>query len=233
MGINLNINTNTARGAGPPYPLILKDGNTVAWYDSQLLSTITKDGSDFVSAWNDKLGSGHDLLQAVGTNQPKWFSVNGILFDGVDNFMKTAAFTLIQPEMIYMVFKQVTWISNSRVFDGNLVNSGILRQVVATPQIGVFAGSASTKSSDLALNTYGIARVLFNGASSKFIVNNNIPITGDFGAANLGGFILGSNAGGGVNHSNIQVKEIILRKVADSATDEQNIYNYLSKKYGI
>ena len=30
-----------------------------------------EDEIDFVSRWNDKLGSGHDLIQATATNQPK------------------------------------------------------------------------------------------------------------------------------------------------------------------
>ncbi len=214
------------------YPLVLKDGNTVAWYDSQLLSTITKDGSDFVSRWNDRLGSGHDLLQSTGTNQPKWFSVNGILFDGIDNFMKTAAFTFDQPEFIYIVFKQVTWTDVDFVFDGFSASSGSLFQDTSTPGLKTYAGILSTLNNNLAVDTFGIARCLFNGASSKFIINETTPATGDFGASNMGGFTLGYQAGA-THWANIQVKEIILRKVADGATDEASIYSYLANKYGI
>ncbi len=216
----------------PSYPSILKDGNTVAWYDSQLLSTITKDGSNLVSQWNDRLASGHDLIQATGADQPLW-SANGILFDAVSEFMKTAGFTFNQPEFIYIVIKQVTWTHLNRFFDGNVTSSGMMRQFTLTPNITAYAGAESAGNNDLAVNTFGIIRCLFNGVSGKLIVNENTPITGDFGALDMSGFTLGSNGLGNGNWSNIQVKEVILRKVADGTTDEQNIYNYLKNKYGI
>jgi len=40
---------------------VLQDGNTVGWYIASDLSTITKDGSNKVSVWADKLASGHNL----------------------------------------------------------------------------------------------------------------------------------------------------------------------------
>ena len=105
----------------PPFgpPIILEDGNTVAWFDST--ENITKDGSNFVSVWGDKSGLSHDLLQATGTNQPLW-SAAGVLFDGVDNFMQTAPFTFNKPEQLYVVLRQVTWTANRDLWDGNLTN---------------------------------------------------------------------------------------------------------------
>lgn len=215
------------------FPSIILDGNTVGWYIAGDLTTITKDGSDFVSRWNDKLGSGHDLIQATGADQPKWFSVNGILFPGVQEFMKTAAFTFNQPEMIYIVFKQITWTSLDRFFDGEVAVSGTFYQVTSSPNVSVFAGTGATLNGSFAINTFSIIRILINGASSKLIINNETPITGELGATNMEGFTLGSQGGGITRFSNIQVKEIILRKVADATQNETAIYNYLSKKYGI
>jgi hypothetical protein len=48
----------------------------------------------------------------------------------------------------------------------------------------------------------------------------------------MGGFTLGSNQYQEA-WSNIQVKEIIIRKVSDSTADEAAIYNYLKDKYGL
>src|ERR1035437_7652790 len=91
-----------SRAVASSYPSILTDGNTVAWYDFNQASTITKDASNNVSRWNDYLGSGHDLIQATTANKPVW-SANGILSDGVTKIMKTATFTYNQPEFIYIV----------------------------------------------------------------------------------------------------------------------------------
>ncbi len=213
-------------------PAVLSDGNTVAWFDADE-AYIIKDGANLVSQMTDRTGLGHHLPQAgVDAIKPVW-SVDGVLFDGVEDYMKTAAFTLIQPEFIYMVFKQVTWALNDYIMDGQASNSGFLAQSPTTPYIKVSAGTSSSANTNLAVNTWGIARVLFNGASSKFIINETTPITGNFGAANMGGFTLGARGNPNIAFSNIQVKEVIIRKIADTAPNEAVIYNYLESRYGL
>lgn len=228
--LNLNLNITSTRK--DEVPSVIYDGNTVAWYDAQLLSTITKDVSDFVSRWNDRLGSGNDLLQATGTNQPKWFLTDGILFDGIDNYMQ-AIFTFNQPEMIYMVIKQVTWTLNDHLLDGGTNFKAELYQSSITPDLKAYAGTSSGTNSNLVLNTYGIIRLLFNGASSKLQINETSSVTGNFGALNMGGITVGSRGDGTASYSNCQIKEMIFRKVADGASDETAIYNYLANKHGI
>jgi len=212
-------------------PLVLSDGNTVAWYMADDLSTVTKDGSNLVSRWNDKLGSGRNLIQATGTNQPLWVTPDSILFDGIDNYLKTTTFTYNQPEMIYAVIKQVTWTLNDRILDGFTNGAGELRQSASTPGIRILAPTAMTSDTSLAINTWGIVRMLINSTNSKIIVNNTPTITGDAGTNNMGGFTLGAN-GAQASCSNIQVKEIILRKGVDTSDNETIIYNYLANKYG-
>jgi len=223
-------------GGGASYLAVLDDGNTVAWFD--YLKNVTKDGSDLVSVWGDKsvdsLGAlnGNDLLQATGSNQPI-VNANGILFDGIDNFMKCAAFTLVQPEFIYMVVNQVSWANFDYIFDGNTTNSGNLYQTGVSPEIAAVAGISSGRNDNLIIGIYGIVRILFDGVNSKLIVNNTSPISGDFGLRNMGGFYLGAISPAIGFFANIEVKEIIIRKVADNATDEQAIYEYLAEKYSI
>ena len=97
-------------------PAVLSDGNTVAWFD--LAENITKDGSDFVSVWGDKSGNGNDLLRIPSTRNPLW-TTDGVLFDGIDDFMKCVTFTYAQPEQIYIVVKQISWTSTEYLFTGN------------------------------------------------------------------------------------------------------------------
>lgn len=228
--ININRNSHAGyRRRGDITPPILNDGNTVAWFDSA--ENITKDGSDFVSVWGDKSGLSHDLLQATGTNQPL-HTADGVLFDGVDNFMKCAAFTLNQPEQIYIVFKQVTWTNNNGIFDGDGLVTGLMSTEGSTPRLIVKTDASSAQNANLAVDTFGIARVLINGASSSFQINETTAVTGDFGTRDMGGFTLGG-AGGGIINSHIQVKEVIIRKIVDTAPNEQIIYDYLADKYSI
>ena len=210
-------------------PAVISDGNTVAWYDYN--ESVTKDGGDLVSVWADKLGSGHDLLQADSLKRPLW-NANGILFDGIDNSMKCVAFTYNQPAMIYMVFKQVTWVeSGSQILGGNTDATRFL-QIGASPRVTIYSGKFINQT-DYVLDTWGIVRILFNGASSKYQINEVVAVTEDAGTNNLGGFVLGRAGSGEYLYTNIQVKEIILRKVADSEENETAIYNYLKNKYGL
>jgi hypothetical protein len=215
---------------------VLRDGSTVAWYDSSDLTTITKDGSDYVSRWNDKLGSGHDLIQATAAMQPKWYSGDGVLFDGSDDHM-ISQFPLNQPETIYIVFKQITWQTlNRAIFDGggNGVPAALI-QNVSSPNLNLMSAGGNYAlglNANLAINTFGICRAFFNQENSKFIVNNTTPQIGSLIGTGftIGGITLGAR-GVLTNNSNIQVKEVILRNVADNAYDETAIYNYLANKY--
>ncbi len=223
------LNLIAKRPGGPPP--ILSDGNTLAWLD-MALRYIIKDGSDFVSQWTDRSGQDNHLPQAIGTNQPLWSS-DGVLFDGVDNFMKAVGFTYGQPEQIYIVLKQVTWTISEFVMDGSAGGQrGILYQRTATPGLMVFAGIDSSLNNNLAIGAFGIIRILFNGASSKFQINETAAITADFGSNDMDGFTLGANFVPG-NYSNIEVKEIILRDIDDTDANEQEIYDYLAEKYSI
>ena len=212
-------------------PLVVYDGNTVGWYDYNDLTTITKDGANRVSVWADKLGSGHDLLQVNGADQPLWSLANGVLFDGVSEYMK-AAFAYIQPEFIYFVGRQVTWTINDYIFDGNTIIKGVLTQAVATPQIRTYAGTNSALDANLAVNTFGIVRVLFNGLNSSLQVNENAAWNGNSGASDMNGFTLGAS-GNNLAFSNIEVKEIPLRRTADNAATQTIIYDYLEIANGL
>lgn len=216
----------------PVFPAILSDGNTVGFYEYDDLTTITKDGSNRISLWKDKLLSGRDLAQAGADNLKPIWGATEIAFDGVAQYLKTAAFTLNQPEEIFIVFNQVTWTIGKYIFDGNANNSGMLRKDGTTPQLKIYAGTISAANANLPINTYGIGRILFNGASSKFILDNTAPVTGNYGAVNMGGFTLGTSGNAAIP-SRVNVKAVIIRKIADTAPNEIIIYNYLATKYGL
>lgn len=217
----------------PTPPAVISDGNTVAWYLSDDLSTLTKDAlTDEVSIWADKLGSGHDLTQSTATKYPVW-GAGGVTFDGVNDFMSTATFTYAQPESIWLVIKQVSWSFNSTFLDGYDKDKMLLRQRGSTPGVAVYSGgSYSSTSNDLAVGSFGIIRIVFDGASSRLVIDGNTPITGNFGTATPSGIMVGSSAGTS-NFSNITIKEMIFRKAGYNSTDDTNIYNYLKTKYGL
>lgn len=210
-------------------PAVISDGNTVAWYDYK--TGITKDGSNFVSAWNSNIGNIH-LLQAVGTNQPL-LTADGVLFDGVDNFLRTAAFTAVsQPIRHYIVLRQITWTDGDYILDGRSTDSIMIRQRMALNNLRFFAG-LSIDVGATPVSTFFIIRVLYSGAGSKIRINANAEVTGNAGVNTLSGLTIGSQGDGLANYSNIEVKEMITRKISDTSTDEDAIYNYLKIKYAL
>jgi hypothetical protein len=204
------------------------DGNTVGWYLADDLTTITK-VANLISAWNDKLGSGHNLLQSNAAFKPLWVTPETVRFDGTTDVMN-AAFNWDQPCCVYILFKQIAWTNLHRIFDGNAQNFGALWQYSVTPNIIANAGVLSAENSNLILDTWSIVRVLFNGASSQLQVNATAITAGNFGTRNMDGFTLGG-CGGGVPDFNtrIDVKEVILRSNVTNITaaKETAIYNYL------
>lgn len=230
-GIGIGIGVPFRKVFGNIPPSILSDGNTVAWYDYSDIDTIDKDINNRVASWRDKLGSGHDLLQSVLEYRPL-YKDRGIYFDGANDYLKTAAFTLNQPEHIYAVIKQVRWFGGDYIFDGETTADGSLLQTGVSPGLKVYAGTNSSENVNLPINKYGVLKILFNGASSKFQIDETAAISGDFGAINMGGFTLGRKGLGG-GEPTIEVKEIIIRKIADTIINENLIYSYLKKKHKI
>jgi len=218
-----------------PDTAILSDGNTFGWYDSTDLTTITKDGSNLVSRWNDKLLSGRDLIQATAGKLPL-LTEEGLLFDGVDDWMQTLTATLNQPTVIYLVIKQVGWTYLDRILDGFTANTGLIAQTATAsavePKISIYSGSFSSPTQDLPVDAIGIIRVHFNGANGRLQVDRNVPLYGNYGAGNMAGLTIGSSSAG-VNNANVVISEIIVRKQADTVQNEEYIYSYLKNKYAI
>ena len=196
--------------------------NLVAWYKFNTGITITGAG---VSQWDDQSGNGRHLLQGTDADRPSE-SGGVITFDGVRELLKVTAFTLNQPETIYILFKSVTDTLADRIFDGNSTNAGMMDQD-AGPSLNAYAGGFIGKNLDYTgSGTYLVATCQFNGAASKLQVNSGTPVTGNGGASNMGGFQLG---GTGTNQfSNISVLEVVITDTtADDATAIATMETYL------
>ena len=198
-----------------------------AWYRKGTGITVTGAG---VSKWADQSGNGNDLLQATDTNRPSQEADGSILFDGVDNWLKCNAFTLNQPETIYIFGKHITWTDNDYWFDGNTDDSGILFQNGTSNELKLHADATVNTNTDLPLDVYDAIVVVFNGASSYLQVGTNAAVgPANAGAANMGGFALGEKAdelGGHVAH--IQIKEVAIYNTAHDAATRAKVIAYLS-----
>ena len=112
------------------------------------------------------------------------------------------------------------------VYDGDVLQSGILFQSPVTPQLDAGAGTMIGTISPT-LDTYVVVSVVLNSTNSVSQLNNDTPVTGDGGTANMGGFTLGSTANN-TGNSNIQVKEVIVYNTAHDSNNRQRVVNYLA-----
>lgn len=211
--------------------LLRADNNTVADYRAGIGQT--NDGAGLCSAWANQIGAAGSLTAAT-TARPTIQADGSLLFDGVANGMVTSGFTLNQPTILYLVLKQITWTSGDKITDGHTLDTMLIQQETGgvSPALRLFAGLGTASNSGLTLDTYGVVTALFNGASSSLQINSATAATGDAGSSNAGGFALGANFNTGGSWSNIQVKEVIIRTVADSAATQAAIQGYLKSIYG-
>ena len=193
----------------------VSDMSPAAWYRLNQGITVTGAG---VSTWADKSGNARDLLQGTDARRPTLQSDGTALFDGAAQMLVTANFALNQPTTVYLLSMPVTWTDNDVIFDGTTDLSGIAQQSGVTPQVRAFAGAVLGSVSP-AVGAYSVICCVFNGASSVLQLNNGTPVTGDAGASNMGGFVLGARAAAiaNGNFANIRAKEAIIYAAAHSA----------------
>lgn len=172
-------------------------------------------------------------LNNTGTKPAQIVGSPSLLFDssGSSNFMATGAFTLNQPTIVYSVLKQISWGNGVYIWDGSAIAMMAMYQGGVTPQLNLNAGAGTGTNGNLPTGQNSVVTAIYNGASSSLKVDGSAAATGNAGANNAGAFVLG-HAGNGTAPSNIQVKEIIIRNVADSAAVQAQIRALLKSIHG-
>ena len=225
--------------SGVTPPAILSDGNTLQWYDCVDPLKVTKDGNNLVASVIDLSGNNRTMVVNSSGNKPL-YSSNGILFDGVnDCLLSQCSPSQAMPITVYILFKQISWTSLDGIFDGYGSTMSLL-QSTSSPTTRMFLPTGNSLfDSNLPIGAFGVKTCCFNGSTSFQRTNNLAKSTAIMASTyTWTGLTLGARAGATANNpstsfSNIEVKEIIIRKVADTTQDETDIYNYLKSKYGL
>ena len=175
---------------------------------------------------------GNHVCQPVATKRPK----SG-LFDGVDDIMRSASFTLTQPLSVYAAMSIVNWVTTKMIIDGFTYNSVALHQTRFSADVdNQLKGYAGVYTSPIYFpeNKKFVLRAFYNGATSKLGVNGD-TIIHDAGIKGMGGITIGGGAfqTNGFDFSNIDVSELFIRTKIDELYTETDLYNYLNYKYNI
>jgi hypothetical protein len=174
-----------------------------------------------------------DLVQMTGTKQPT-ISGGGALFDGTDDYMKAAAFSLAQPTTVYFVGQQVTWTINDRFFDGGDNNTMLLYQATTTPNIRPYStgGDVATNVGTWALGTNAIVTNIYSTTLGATRINRATAQAQTLSSSTPNGFTLGASVTGSAP-SNMNVLGVLIYSAAHDTATQNRVIKYLSQYYGI
>lgn len=206
------------------------------WWDADDASTFTFSSGVAVSQWRDKSGQTRHFSQATALNQPQRSGAQGgrttVVFDGINDILRTAAFTQAQAMTIFFVadFPRETGM-------GLVANNvaGSLQVWNSPPSNVALQGSNGTFIQNPSLSDSNVAEVftiVLNGASSSISYRGASTVSGNTGTGGTtDGLVIGNQ--GGDSPFKGEFMEMLLFTGTLSAGDVTNVTNYLIDKWGI
>lgn len=180
-----------------------------------------------------RISGARDLVQMTAANQPILTIAaagNYLTFDGSNDYLKAAAFSMSQPATIYGVLSAVSWTSGDAILDGDAALSAALVQISASPTFNLTVTASACLNSGLAVGTTSVVTAIPNAASSLTRVNRLAASSGDTGAAKvLNGFTLGSR-GSGSSNANITAQEVLVYSGAHDKATQDRVIAYLANR---
>jgi hypothetical protein len=218
--------------AGPPIPTT----DLATHFRADL--GVTKDGSNFVSAWVDQVGS-RDLAEA--TNKPLWVAsgVNGhpvIRGDGSNDLLSESDGAIDVPYHIFCVFNQVTWIEEGTLWGSNAASGSSVsgKSGSTTPNIEFRSGGAGAAIS-ATLGTFFLGIVLGkSGAAANFLsLNDGTPAAGVGTTVSITTGIRLFDDGGGPTPGNFEIAEWAYYSAEQTGSALVDVKNYFNSKYSL
>lgn len=153
--------------------------------DGSLPATVIRDGSNFVSQWNDKSGAQRNMVQATQANKPLFLAtglggLGALQFDGTDDFMtfsdQTLAYIASRSFTIFYVASKPananTWIfggtatgTRTNLFAGNLTAN--------THRTGFYNDDQGSIVTAAAAGTTEIYTIVYDSSNNQRTVRRN------------------------------------------------------------
>ena len=227
-------------------PIILPD--CALWIDVSDPSSITKDGSSFISQANDKSSNGKNVTEGTGANQPLFVAnvFNGLptmRFDGINDRLATDGTFAVGSNVTMFVVSKASATDNKQVFieqtislaalDGIQFNSRGNRPVIVKNG-GVLVRpleNINWMGTDLALGSF-----VYDGANLDYFLNGTSleviagVITNTTVTDNL---YIGGRASSGTINTDGDISEIVIFDRALSTPEMAVMNNYLMPKWGL
>lgn len=197
--------------------------------------------NDPVGGWRSQGGVTNDVTQGTAGFRPllKTGIQNGkpaLLFDGVDDYLQSAAITLNDPVTHVAVLRAAGRTNNTSAWDGqSAVNSGRFYEFGATSGDWAMEGRSGSFALVTAApdGTTGIYTINYSGASSFWQLNaNSANATPGMTAANPGGLTLAS-AGDIRLFGNVYVMEHCIYAATLTAPQIASLLTYLNARWAV
>lgn len=226
--------------------------NLTFWFDGSDVSEITKDGSNRVSAWNNK-GSGTpaDAVQGSAALQPLYVTTGGggVDFSGTRVLVANQDISAVSQRMVFMVFTPTAATSVVRriVYAGSqrldvTYTATFRRQFQFRTGTGALYNNLGTNN-ELSLNTrvsmsHRVAQVTtfvsgtmyLNGTVSAAVNTPTATVQALVGATS---FNIGSVDAAGTNSLSGIIHEIFMVKFAPNDGEITATHAYLARKWGL
>ena len=234
---NIQINPYIVAPVVPFDPLSISDMK--GWWDSSDITTITKDGSNFVSVWGDKSGNSYDMITNGG--DPLWVSSGKNGLDVIDfagsKSLKVTAEILTQPTTYCVACLVPVDDVNTRVIFrfGVGLFTKYVKTNVGTGQLALESGGGlNVVTSPSVANTWQSQILVVNGASSEIIVDDVSLISGNAGADSPSDvWYLQVNATNNNQYGDSQIGEMIVYEKLLTATEISDVNTYFVNKWGL
>ena len=205
------------------------DGNLLAWYDGDTLST------DPANTWSDSSGNGYNLnLFNNPTLVPN--AINGhdaLQFDGINQWGVNNAVPFTAPITCYLVFEQITFTTGDRLISNVSAITTILAQENVTPRLYLNNGAGGILANpQVPLLTYEILTLVFDDVNCQIRTNNNIAVNGFCGNTAGVGLALANNNFGSLN-CNCETAYLIVRTGVDNLATQNIFINYLKNRFAL
>jgi predicted secreted protein len=210
--------------SGFTYPSELDDGHTTGLFVFD--QNLVVDGVD-VDSWTKVIGTASAFTpQESSAGAAPHLITDGIQFlaNNSDNLHCLNTGLTTQPNFIYLVFRQDSWVNGKLVLI-NGAGTVSLRSYAAEAGIRPYNTGADwgTANYGAVVGSFAIFRMHWNGASSSFWINGNVENTGTQGTNALADVLISGAYG--------TLAAIIFRDSSDNAATQLAIWNWLAANY--